>query len=375
MTRTSSYQPTELAIFIGAGMGDAFVAKLEGDAVRYSLGNDFEGASETVIPVTAGRWRDFRKRLDKLAAFAWSGHYEPPPEEFATDGVDWKISITYADGATIQADGYDAYPPDGAANEFSKPFKLFCRAVSRLLAGVEFGWEVAKAPEPKGSRLRMYEWVHQHREQLDRELCRQVSSLGEFVMEPGSSINWIAPTIEGKEIRDGIWSKVLPPPTPQEDGFWLVGGPVWDAAGIAGGKHDPGIGIVLIEAKAHAAELVSPRMEPSTSEIDDQRRAALDEAKLTYGVDPPVPWTLTYYQLANRLAFLYYLRVRRKQPAWLINLYFFGDSFSSGSKQVEGPPDAAGWTEALTEAKRALGLGKDHPLKDFVADVFLPAIP
>ena len=132
---------------------------------------------------------------------------------------DWNIEIAYIDDTTIECSGYDAYPPDGSASEFTTPFKQFCRAVSRLLGGLEFGWEVARAPEPKGSRLRMHEWVHHHREQLERELCRQVPSLGEFVLEPGSSINWIAPDHEGREIRDSLWPLVLPGPTPQEDGF------------------------------------------------------------------------------------------------------------------------------------------------------------
>lgn len=373
MTRISSYQPIEFEAAVGAGMGDAFSARLEGNVVRYGVGNDFNG-SETLIP-TAGRWREFRKRLDKLQAFVWAGHFEPPPDEFATDGVDWSIRISYADGAAIRVDGYNAYPPDGAVNEFSEPFRLFCRAVSRLMGGVEFGWEVAKPPEPKGSRLRIFQWVQQHREQLELELCRQVPSLGEFVMEPGSSIKWIAPDSSGKEIREGLWRLVLPGPSPQEDGFWPAGGPVWDAAGLVGGHGDSGVGVVLVEAKAHAAELVSPRMTPSSYEVDQQRRSALDEAKLAFGVDPSVPWTLTYYQLANRLTFLYYLRMRRRQPAWLINLYFSGDSFRSGGQDIVGPKDSNGWRDAIAESKRALGLKPGHQLSEYVADVFLPVAP
>ncbi len=164
-------------------------------------------------------------------------------------------------------------------------------------------------------------------------------------------------------------------PTPQEDGFWPAGGPVWDAAGIVIGRDDRGAGVVLIEAKAHITELLSPRMQPSCYEVDEQRRGALGEAKMAYGVDPSVPWTLTYYQLANRPAFLYYLRIRRKHSAWLINVYFYGDSFPSGGKDIVGPTDPLVWSDAVGEAKRALGLGVDHPLRDFVADVFLPAVP
>ena len=221
----------------------------------------------------------------------------------------------------------------------------------------------------------MSQWVHEHREQLELELCRQVPSLNAFVGKAGRSINWIAPDSDGKEIRDALWPIVLPGPTPQDDGFWPAGGPVWDAAGIVGGGGDRGFGVVLIEAKAHAAELLSPRMKPSSYAVDEQRRAAVDEAKLAYGVDPSVSWTLTYYQLANRLAFLYYLRMRRKQQAWLVNLYFYGDSFPSGGKDVVGPTDPSGWYEPISEAKRALGLGVDHPLRDYVTDVFLPAVP
>lgn len=372
--RTSTYQPTSMTLAIGAGLGDGFEVQLDDGLLAYGLHDASTGqAEEGRVPVAADGWRRFRKDLEALEAFSWTGRFEPAEEMLRTDGVSWSIDIGFADGAAVVCEGYDAYPPDGTADELSKPFKRFCRAVSRLLGGLEFGWEVARPPARKGSRLRVSEWIHDRRERLELELCRQVPSLDEYVAEPGSSINWVAPNAAGKEIRDSIWPLVLPPPTPQEDGFWPARGPVWDAAGHVGGRD--GLGVVLIEGKAHTAELLSPRMQPSSLRIDEQRRAALDEAKAFYGVGTFIPWTSTYYQLANRLSFLYYLRVRRKHPAWLINIYFCGDSFRSGKHEVVGPVDAASWKNAIGQAKASLGLPVDHPLSEYVADVFLPASP
>lgn len=372
MTHGSSFEPSRLSVSVGTSMGDSFSVELDEGRVRYSMFGGLEGHADVDVQVSAARWRGFRRSIDQLDAMAWQGVYE---ESFRTDGVEWSIDIAYLDGAIVQCRGYDCFPPERDGPDFTRAFERFCRGVSRLVGGLEFGWQKASPRESKGSRRRMFEWVHEHRRELELELCRQVPSLDEFVLEPGSSIKWLAPDSDGREIRDGLWPMVLPPPTPQEDGFWPKSGPVWDAAGIAGSATHERLGTVLVEAKSHVAELLSPRMSLSSYEANRTREAALEEAKLAYKASSEAPWTLTYYQLANRLAFLYYLRCRRSQPAWLINVYFCGDRFTSGGTEVVGPADASEWIDAIGQAKSALGLVANHPLADYVADVFLPVVP
>jgi hypothetical protein len=54
----------------------------------------------------------------------------------AGDGVAWAINVAYADGVIARCSGHDAYP---GGDEVA--FGQFCRAVSRLTGGLEFGGE------------------------------------------------------------------------------------------------------------------------------------------------------------------------------------------------------------------------------------------
>ena len=90
---------------------------------------------------------------------------------------------------------------------------------------------------------------------------------------------------------------------------------------------------------------------------------------------PDGSWTGAYYQVANRLAYLYYLRVRREIPAWLCSIYFVGDSFTSGTGLVAGPATAGQWARPIQAAKTALGIPAQHRLADFALDLYLPAVP
>jgi hypothetical protein len=236
-----------------------------------------------------------------------------------------------------------------------------------LLGGLEFAWD---PPQPKGSRLRIRQWVHDRPAELERQLRMNVPTLSDFLADDGV-MTWLSPDPSGRELRDALWGKIGLDVSPQAAGFWPARGPVWDAAAQVLG--DGRTGVVLVEAKSHAAEVRSPKMtHSSTPGVDDQRRDALDEAKRFYGVPDDVPWTECYHQYANRLAFLYYLRERRGWPAWLVNVYFCGDSFTSGHEEIVGPADPAGWSAAIQQAKDALGLPTEHALRDAVVDLFLP---
>jgi hypothetical protein len=135
-----------------------------------------------------------------------------------------------------------------------------------------------------------------------------------------------------------------------------------------------GFGIVLVEAKSHESELRSPSSKASgeSSRIID---AALSETKLALGVPDDAPWAQSYYQVANRLAFLYWLRQRAKRQAWLVNVYFLGDCFTSGAAEIAGPADRAGWAETIAHAKRTLQIPPVHALSPWAIDLFLPAEP
>jgi len=360
-----------MSVSVVAGLGDAFEVELDGDVLHYRAWHRLGSSEQTSAIVPAPQeWAAFVGVIEKLGAFRWAGHYEP--DRAPTDGVSWEIDIRYADGARVSCEGYNGYPPRDPIDDeirfgVTPEFRRFCRAVSTLAGGLEFGWEPR---QPKGSRLRVRQWVHGRPTELERQLRIDVPTLDAFLADDGA-IEWLSPDPNGRELRDELWSKVGLDVSPQAAGFWPARGPVWDAAAHVHGPERTGV--VLIEAKSHQAELRSPRMTSSpTPGVDDQRRKALVEAKRFYGVADDVPWTERYYQYANRLAFLYFLRERRGWPAWLVNVYFCGDAFASGQKWIVGPSDRADWSVAIQQAKDALGLPTDHPLRDYVVDLFLP---
>lgn len=81
-------------------------------------------------------------------------------------------------------------------------------------------------------------------------------------------------------------------------------------------------------------------------------------------------WTATYYQYANRLATLWFLR-EQGVGARLVSVYFVGDRFPD---RTPCPASRAEWL-ALIEARRLmLGLPTQHALSAFEHHVFLPAL-
>jgi hypothetical protein len=83
--------------------------------------------------------------------------------------------------------------------------------------------------------------------------------------------------------------------------------------------------VVLVEAKSHTNEVKSSSGAKDARSVSTIDRA-FSPAKRYVGA-PQTYWTSPYYQAANRLAFLDYLRARRNIPAWLAFVYFIGDAF------------------------------------------------
>ena len=134
--------------------------------------------------------------------------------------------------------------------------------------------------------------------------------------------------------------------------FWPARGPQWDALGTAGDL------VVLVEAKAHLREMLSP---PSAAGAASLARIekALEAAKAALGATGEARWTQVYYQLANRIAHLHFLR-DRGVDARLLLVGFVGDD------DVGGPASAAEWDDAYRVAFGTLGLHERHSLSPFI---------
>ncbi len=138
--------------------------------------------------------------------------------------------------------------------------------------------------------------------------------------------------------------------------FWPRRGPQWDALGIS----DSG-DILLVEAKAHIAEMCSPATQASgvSRRLID---TALFETALAFGAVPRAAWADVFYQLANRLAHLHFLR-SRGVPAWLVLVHFVGDS------DMNGPRTPAEWDAAYQVAFHVMDIKAGAPLMKYVLHV------
>jgi hypothetical protein len=137
---------------------------------------------------------------------------------------------------------------------------------------------------------------------------------------------------------------------------WPAGGPPWDALGRAKSGE-----VILVEAKAHLNELLSPPSAASESSLA-RIQLALRETASALGVPEGFDWSKQFYQYANRLAYAYFLHVVNGIPAKLAFVYFIGDV------AVGGPSTRAAWERAIDAVHRALGLTTIPP---FVVDVFI----
>jgi hypothetical protein len=139
--------------------------------------------------------------------------------------------------------------------------------------------------------------------------------------------------------------------------FWPSHSPQWDGLAIS----DAG-DILLVEAKAHVEELCGPTMQAasaSRARID----GALRDAARFMRAEPCAPWSSVFYQLANRLAYLHFLRKHRLK-AWLVLANFVGD------EDVRGPSSAAQWEAAYRVVWHVLGVPRQHKLSRYVIEIY-----
>lgn len=170
-------------------------------------------------------------------------------------------------------------------------------------------------------------------------------------------ISWLSPRREDgyAEYRDGDFLDLLGAGDLRTDlaDFWPARGPQWDALG----RSERG-DLLLVEAKAHVPEMLSPASAASPASLA-RIRDALGRTAESLGATPRAAWTDAFYQYANRLAHLAFFRDRGR-PAWLVLVSFVGDA------EMKGPRTAEAWDAAYTVADYAMGLRADHRLSRYI---------
>jgi hypothetical protein len=176
-------------------------------------------------------------------------------------------------------------------------------------------------------------------------------------MKRSGAIDWRSPRADDAfaEYRDAAFLERvgLSHLLPQLKAFWPRKGPQWDALGLSASGD-----VLLVEAKAHLREFCSEGTGASAASRA-KIETALNATARALGAKPRGAWTTTFYQLANRLAHLWFLR-EHGVKAWLVLMNFVGDA------DVGGPESAAEWDAAYLVANYAMGLPERHALSRYV---------
>ena len=185
-------------------------------------------------------------------------------------------------------------------------------------------------------------------------------------IEHGEAVQWLSPLESDAftEYKDHAFLERLgiTPPYRRLEDFWPTRGPVWDGlARTSGGRY------LVIEAKANIPEFDTTPTGATGASIRKIKKA-FDETRAFLNVHSNTDWSACFYQYANRLAHLYYLRELNKVDAALVFVYFVGDTTVCGVN----PVSCEGWQAAIDLANHHLGIRAHSPwIRDNVADVFI----
>ena len=135
--------------------------------------------------------------------------------------------------------------------------------------------------------------------------------------------------------------------------FWPTRGPQWDALGKSEDKY------YLVEAKANIPEIKSICHANSPSSVFKIEQA-ISATKQYLNVENGEGWLDGYYQYANRLAHLFFLRQLCGVDAELVFVYFCDDPTHISTSRDD-------WHTALADQKKVMGIGKiEHVTELFI---------
>ncbi|HZK55524.1 MAG TPA: hypothetical protein VFC84_15230 [Desulfosporosinus sp.] len=219
----------------------------------------------------------------------------------------------------------------------------------------------------QGSRLYLQEYMAHAKDELSEFIIAASPSLLAF-MEGKTKIEWKSPLAKDDfyEYRDDFLKVLgLEQETYQEANhrliaFWPKIGPQWDGLAIVEGNNRE-IGLLLVEAKAHITETKSSLKAESQVSIDLINQS-IAIAQGYYGLEE-TKWTQNYYQLGNRIAFLYFMNEILHIPTWLVLLNFTDGAYKTTSRGE--------WLAHYHEIYRDMGINyANHTLLNYVIQVF-----
>jgi|SRR5208337_4235227 len=211
---------------------------------------------------------------------------------------------------------------------------------------------------PRGSQKWIQDIINVCPDLLNHHIHKDILSIS------GCDIKWKSPSIKNHftEYRDAdfLCEIGLTELTEKLQQFWPKNGPQWDALG----KTSDDKAFFLVEAKANVPEIVSScgaKDKESLKTISER----LDETQRWLNCQKPlIDWKSGFYQYANRLAHLYFLKEKMGKEVYLIFLYFIGDS-------THIPTSRDAWNPALMLQKKLMGLSARSLRCKGIIDLFI----
>lgn len=212
--------------------------------------------------------------------------------------------------------------------------------------------------ETHGSQKDLQLLANQHQDILNQELSK--------ILNKTINLEWLSPLKDDDYAeyvdqdfinRLGNNFKIV---KPLKD-FWPNNGAHWD--GLAK-ENDT---VFLMEAKAHISEQMIETTGASSEKSITLIEKSLEETKAFLNVKTDVSWCKdNYYQYANRIAHLYYLRKINKIDAHLLFIYFLNDKTVTGKTETKED-----WEKAIDEVYKSLKLERENKLSNFIHHIFI----
>lgn len=214
-----------------------------------------------------------------------------------------------------------------------------------------------RIPQPYGTKGSL-KWI-QALINNNSELVK--GKIQDHIKDDLSLVEWVSPKKEDEfaEYRDEKFLKVLGIEKyyPKLSEFWPKGGPQWDALGKLKSKY-----YFIVEAKANIPELISSSKAKSENSITKIKNSIF-HTKQFLNATSGLNWINGFYQYANRLCHLYFLRELCRENAYLIFVYFCNDNTHISTNYEQ-------WNGVLKLQKHLMSLNK-HKLQNFIIDIFI----
>lgn len=221
----------------------------------------------------------------------------------------------------------------------------------------------------KGSRYCLQEYIEKDNKKFSEIIVSSSFSLMSF-LDKDLKIAWKSPIKDNNfyEYRDDFLEvlnnkNIAEAAVKELRKFWPKNGPQWDGIAVAEGKENKK-GFLLIEAKAHTDETKSDMRAVSDKSIEIINKA-FNEVQSYMGVKQQ-SWTNEYYQLANRIAYLYFLNVKLNIPSWLVLINFTDDASYK-------PTTVSKWLSHYNMLAEKIGINHNCKLLDKIITVFISA--